>query len=400
MSIIEQLVEGQVAPLVLELGPQSAMVVLDVRSAEVLAVVGSYEGVAHGLNRATNARRQPGSTFKALTYSYGLHSKQYTAASVFEVKHRGHGVPLEGLPIISLRESLAHSNNEVAVEVFKRLGPTAVVNWAKQFGIESKLEPDLSLALGAYEVTPMEMAGAYATFARGGVWTAPRMIREIEFPDGESGPQPSVRDDVEVLSSEESYLTTSLLQSVISRGTGSAALSLRRPLAGKTGTTNQSKDAWFIGYSPELLCAVWVGYDDAKPLGKSESGAKTAQPAWIEFMQKAHEGRPVTDFPRPGGLISVAVDPASGLLARDGENSVEELFIVGTEPTELSPLVEEEIDEDGVTSPDDPRTAGVSAENSAQEEGEGMPEVKAPEPLIPASEDEENGSGEAASEAP
>jgi penicillin-binding protein 1A len=131
----------------------------------------------------------------------------------------------------------------------------------------------------------------------------------------------------------EAYLTTSLLASVIDHGTGASARSVGRPLAGKTGTSNQAKDGWFIGYSTDIVCATWTGYDDARSLGAREAGATAALPAWIAFMKAAHDGKPPTEFPRPAGVITARIDPATGLLAYEGEqDAMEEAFLDGTVP--------------------------------------------------------------------
>jgi penicillin-binding protein 1A len=135
----------------------------------------------------------------------------------------------------------------------------------------------------------------------------------------------------------EAYMTTSLLTSVIDHGTGAAARSLGRPVAGKTGTSNQAKDAWFVGYSTDIACATWTGFDDGRPLGAREAGATAALPAWVSFMRAAHEKRPATEFPRPAGIVSVRIDPKTGLRAYEGEeDAIDEFFLQGTEPQETS----------------------------------------------------------------
>lgn len=327
-------------PLRLELGPEGALVALDVRSREVVALVGSYEGVQGGLDRATQTRRQPGSAFKPVLFSYALHTRRVTPATQFAVKQRRQGVSKEGPLTISLRDAVAHSNNEVATTVMRDVGPAGVVDWARALGIESKLEPDLSLALGSYELSVLELANAFTTLANGGHAGAPRLVSRIQRPGGELVSLPPRAPERSVLGSDVAYLTTSLLESVVERGTGRAARALGRAAAGKTGTTNDAKDAWFVGYTPEFVAAVWIGYDDALPLGPTESGAKTALPAWIDFMKAAHEGRPKTDFAKPSGVLSVAIDPATGLLPPPGlEETVTEEFLAGTEPTEASPVV-------------------------------------------------------------
>ena len=331
-------------PLRLELGPESAAVVLDVRTRQVLALAGNYEGAAGGLDRATQSRRQPGSTFKPILYSYAIHARRYTPATLVEVQPTifpGNYKPANyegwtGTDPLRLREVLANSVNVGAVHVLEDVGPASVVDWAKALGITSTLKPDLSLALGSYEVHPMELVGAYATFAAGGMYEEPRIVTRIVGPDGKDVELKALPPPRRVLDPAEAYITTSLLQSVIDHGTGAKAKVLARPIAGKTGTSNDSKDTWFSGYSTEIAGVVWVGYDDNKPLGNGESGASTALPAWIAIMKAAHENKPRAEFPRPPGVITVPIDPKTGKRAASEEGAVDEVFLEGTEPTEVA----------------------------------------------------------------
>ncbi len=333
----EQPEPGYKPPLRLELGAEGALVALDAGSRDVLALVGSFEALSGGLDRATQSKRQPGSTFKPILYSYALGARRVTPATVFDLA-RAPGVrsgpdELPEAKPVRLREGVAKSLNPVAQRVLLDVGPQPVVRWAHELGISSKLGADLSLALGAYEVSPMEMAGAYATFAAGGVYETPRVITKIVAPDGGELPLPK-RERRVVMDPAVAYLTTSVLGSVIDHGTGARGREVGRPVAGKTGTTNQAKDAWFIGYSPDVVCAVWTGYDDPRPLGGGrEAGATAALPAWIQFMKAAHERKPAVDFPRPPGLSMVRIDPVSGLRAWEGQpDAIDELFLAGTEP--------------------------------------------------------------------
>jgi len=339
----EKVHKGKI-PLRVELGPESAFVALDVRSRDVLALVGSYEGQAGTLDRATQARRQPGSTFKPVVYSYALSSRRFTPASLVDVNPAPFGPykptnyeGYQGKDPLRLREALANSVNVVAVRVLEDVGPANVVEWGKAMGIKSTLKPDLSLALGSYEVEPMELLGVYATFAAGGVYDEPRVITKIVGPDGkeiELRPPPPPR---RVLDADVAYLATSLMTSVVDHGTAARAKVLGRPLAGKTGTSNEAKDTWFAGFSTDVAAVVWVGYDDSKSLGGSEAGGVTALPAWISFMKAAHEGKPKSDFPRPGGIVEAKIDTHSGKLAYPGDTDVmTEVFLAGTEPTEIS----------------------------------------------------------------
>ena len=335
---------GVKVPLRLELGPESAMVALDVRSREVLALVGNYEAASGALDRATQAHRQPGSSFKPFVYSYALYSRRFTPATMLETSpgtltgyRPSNFEDTEGVQPVRLREALAHSVNVAAVHVIQEVGPGNVVTWANALGIESKLGADLSLALGSYEVTPYEMAAAYATFASGGVYEAPVLVTRITGPDGAAIALPPRPPSRRAMGEAEAYLMTSLLASVVDHGTGAAAKNLGRPVAGKTGTSNQAKDTWFIGYSTDIVCATWTGFDDARPLGGREQGATTALPAWISFMRAAHEKRAATEFPRPPGIVTVRIDPKTGLRAYDGEDdAIDEVFLQGTEPQEVS----------------------------------------------------------------
>lgn len=333
------------APLRIESGPEGAMVAIDVRTREIVALVGSYEAATGSLDRATQARRQPGSTFKPIVYSYALHARHFTPASLIDPKsdtfpggyHPANYEGYAGTDLMRLREALAMSVNVAAVRVLLDVGPANVVQWAQSLGIESPMKPDLSLALGSYEVEPLEIAGAYATFAAGGVYEEPHLVTKITGPDGkelELKPRPPPR---RVLDEAEAYVTTSMLTSVVDHGTAARAKWLGRPLAGKTGTSNASKDTWFAGYSPEMCTVVWIGFDDGKSLGAGETGASVALPAWMDFTKVAHEHHPVTDFPRPAGVVTVRIDRKTGKLPSDDDtDTMDEVFLAGTEPTDVA----------------------------------------------------------------
>jgi penicillin-binding protein 1A len=332
-------------PLRLELGPEGAAVAIDVRTREILAIVGSYEGSAGTLDRATQARRQPGSTFKPIVYSYAIHSRRFTAATlmdptpdVFEGGYRPTNFEgWQGHDPLRLREALANSVNVVAVKVLRDIGPANVVSWAQALGIESAMKPDLSLALGSYEVRPIDLAGAYTTFAAGGVYEEPQLIIRIVGPDGKDLPLPVRVPSRRVLDEAEAYVVTSLLTSVIDHGTAVRAKALGRPLAGKTGTSNGPKDTWFAGYSTDVAAVTWVGYDDGRVLGGAEQGAVTALPAWMTLMKAAHEGKPRTDFPRPDGVVTVSIDSRTGELPySDDPDVIDEIFLAGTEPSQTA----------------------------------------------------------------
>jgi penicillin-binding protein 1A len=346
-------------PLRLESGPEGALVAVDVRTRQILALVGNYEAAQGGLDRASTSRRQPGSTFKPIVYSYAIHSRRYTPATLVDVNPEtfaGGYKPSNyegwtGHDPLRLREALANSVNVVAVRVLDDVGPGNVVPWAQSLGITSPLKPDLSLALGSYEVSPMDLCAAYSTFAAGGMYEPPRVITRIVGPDGKDVELKPLAPPHRVMDEAEAYVVTSMLTSVVDHGTGAKARELKRPLAGKTGTSNQSKDTWFAGYSTETAACTWVGYDDGRPLGGAETGGGTALPAWIAFMRAAHEHKPPSEFPRAAGVVTASIDKHSGKLAYpDDPDAIDEVFLAGTEPTEVSePYVPDAGTEDATT---------------------------------------------------
>ncbi len=325
-------------------GPQGAAIVLDPRERDVLALVGSYEG-GTGFDRALQAVRQPGSTFKPFVFALGLRQRRLTPATVMldapVVYDRWRPQNYEtwnNEGPVRLRVALAQSINLVAVRAIEELGPEPTAAFARELGIESELEPSLALALGASGVRPIELVNAYATFAAGGRFDAPRFLTRVVGPDGREVPLPRRPPPRDALDPAEAYLVTSLLQSVTtSGGTAERAVRLGRPTAGKTGTSNEARDAWFVGYTPSVVAGVWVGYDDRRSLGRRESGGRTALPIWIEVIRAAEGERAALEFPRPAGVVSARVDPASGLLAHpDQTDAIEELFLEGTVPTETA----------------------------------------------------------------
>lgn len=339
------------ATMRLELGPQAALVAIDPVTREVRALVGGYEPIAGMFDRATRAVRQPGSAFKPFLYSYALSSRRYTLASTVDPNpacfgnwcpheahaHAGSEDVVE--PPMRLREALAFSRNMVAARVVMDLGPQALADHAARLGIASPLEAVPSLALGTSGVTPMELTNAYATWAAAGRWAPPVLITRIVAPGGKEIPLPARESPRQVLTPEEAYLVTSMMTSVVDHGTGQRARVLRRPVAGKTGTSNDARDAWFVGYTPDIVVGVWVGFDDRKPLGRGEEGARSALPIWVRFMRSYVEAYrpPAIDFPRPAGVVSVRIDPVTGLLARpDQTDAMEEVFLAGTEPRQVA----------------------------------------------------------------
>ncbi len=327
----------------LELGPEGAVVIIDPRTRDVMALVGGYT-TEHGFDRARLAQRQPGSTFKPFVYGVALRSRRYTAASIVI---DAPGVYDQWQPQnyetwsfqgqMRLRDALAQSVNQVAVRLIEDVTPPEVVSFASALGITSPLDPSLALALGASEVRPIELANAYTTLAAGGRWEPYRVITRIEGPDGDVA-LPAREDGRDVLTPAEAYVLTSMMTSVVTSGTAQAAQRIGRPAAGKTGTSNEARDAWFAGFTPDMVAVVWVGFDDHRSLGRRESGARTALPIWVDAMRAATSGRPAVAFPVPEGVTTLRIDPRTGLLARpDQTDAIDEVFLIGTEPTELAP---------------------------------------------------------------
>lgn len=362
---VEEAPQGGRILLSLEQEPeaQGALVAIDPGNGRVKALVGGYDFQQSQFNRAVQARRQPGSAIKPLIYAAAL-DKGYTPASVIldtpvvYTAKAADGSETAWAPrnssgsfsgANSLRQALTYSNNIVTVKILENIGVGYATSYIRKLGIESPLGKDLTLALGSSTVTPMELATAYTVFASGGIRYTPIYITKIvdrdgrvlesidagDFRKGRSKDQKVIRQASErVISPETSYLITNLMESVVQEGTGQRARALGRPVAGKTGTTNDQRDAWFAGYIPQLVAVSWVGYDQERSLGRGESGGRAAAPAWVSFMQDAARQSSAKPFPVPDGIEFHAIDPATGLLAP--EESLEasiEAFAPGTAPT-------------------------------------------------------------------
>jgi penicillin-binding protein 1A len=330
--------------------PEAAFVAIDPQSRRVLALVGGSDFETTKFDRAVQAHRQPGSAFKPIVYAAALDSGKVTLANVMldtpelvrDPKtgvvwkpENDEGEAFEGP--ISLRQALAESKNTVAVKLILAVGPDPVIELAHRLGIVSDLPRTPTLGLGAGEVSLLELVNAYATFDDQGRMSSPLLVlRALDrrgqiLEDHQAGGQ-------QVLRPEVAYLITDLLQSVITdeRGTGRRARDLPGPLAGKTGTPSDSRDAWFIGYSRDLVAGTWVGFDDHRPLGK-EQGATAALPLWMAFMEKALKLRPPSAFLVPPQVVFARIDSATGKLAPVNDTEARsEPFLPGTAPTEIA----------------------------------------------------------------
>lgn len=319
-------------------GPEGAVVIIDPRTRRVLAMAGGYDQDVGDFNRVLRARRQPGSTFKPLVYAAAIETGKYTAASIINDAPEVYDLwkpqnyktnAFEGK--VRLRYALAKSINTVSIRVLHDVGAPSVVELARGMGISSKLPAELSLALGSGEVTPLELTNAFATLAAGGTYTPPQLVKEI---DGEAVAAP---EGVSVLSPQTAYVVVDMMTSVVQGGTASKAKKLGITVAGKTGTSNDARDAWFIGISPSYVVGVWVGFDDNRPLGRKESGGSTALPVYVELMQAIGKKERGRAFAMPEGVSRILVDKATGLLAAEGvadDTVYREVFVTGTEPTE------------------------------------------------------------------
>ena len=331
--------------LALEQAPkvEGALVSIDPRSGEVLALCGGYDFFRSQFNRATQALRQPGSAFKPIVYSAAL-DNGFTAASIVLdapiVYQDGSGQMwkpenFEGIfygPTL-FRTALVKSRNLVTIRVAQQVGINKVVERGKALGLTGIMEPNLSLALGSGQFTPLNLCQAYTAFPRGGTSIKPRLIESVTSPWGEQLFL-ATEEVTEAMPAETAYIVSNLLQEAVQDGTGARAKVLGRPVAGKTGTTNDEQDAWFMGFSPYLLTGVWVGYDQIKPMGKFETGARAALPIWLAYRTKVEPNYPIEDFQVPPGIVMARVDARSGRLAGPGTSEAYMLpFVNGTEPT-------------------------------------------------------------------
>jgi penicillin-binding protein 1A len=325
---------------------QGAIIAIEPSTGYIRAMVGGYDFNKSEFNRAVFARRQAGSAFKPIIYAAAM-DYGYTPASIildapvtYPSEQLGEWEPTnyDGKyhGPTRLREALAYSRNIVTIKLLEEIGVEKVIKFARLLGIKGPFPHNLTLALGSLSVSPLELTLAFCVFAQEGVRITPIAIKYITDSDGDiiENNEPT---GVRVISPQTAFLATSMLEEVIHNGTGWRAKALKRPVAGKTGTTNEYKDAWFIGYTPELAAGVWVGFDDMRTLGEEETGSKAAAPIWVSFMKKALMGIPLsTPFHIPNGIVTAVIDPLTGLLATDETDKMVEFFKEGTVPKEYS----------------------------------------------------------------
>lgn len=328
---------------------QGALISLDPATGDVLAAVGGVNFAKSNYDRAFVARRQPGSTIKPLIYAAAL-EVGITADSVWDdtpvAYNRGNNhtwkpfnYGREKYGALTLRQALAYSNNVITVKLLDTIGVPYFTGFARNAGLPLRANNDLSLALGTEDVTLHDLVSAYTPLANGGIKSEPRTIVRIFDKKHRSWTDnpPAVTP---VLSPAAAYITTQMLKDAMVYGTAKSLKSFNRkhPSAGKTGTTDDYRDAWFIGYTPRLLTGVWVGYDKPRPGGRGFTGGVVAAPIWKQFMEPALASGPATDFPQPATVVTVSVDPATGALATpDCPEKRDELYIEGTQPTVYCP---------------------------------------------------------------
>ncbi|PIP70015.1 MAG: penicillin-binding protein [Nitrospirae bacterium CG_4_10_14_3_um_filter_44_29] len=340
--------KGKEAVLALEQEPEveGAVAAIEQRTGFIRTIIGGYDYTKSGFNRAIHAKRQPGSAFKPIIYAAAM-DNGFTPASIINdepVTYKG-GPKGDWTPEnydhkhygpTRLREALTYSRNVITVKLVEAIGVDKVIGFARSIGFTGDMPYNLSIALGSISVTPLELASGYAVFANGGIKIRPAAVKYIADSKGKIL-ESNEPEGTEVISRQTAFLITSMMQDVINHGTGWRIKALGRPAAGKTGTTNDYRDAWFVGYTTGITTAVWVGFDDVRPLGSQETGARAASPIWLNFMKSASNTAEFSDFSAPEGIVIYPIDPLTGLLSKEETaSSLKEYFKDGTQPTQFS----------------------------------------------------------------
>ncbi len=335
---------------------QGAVASIEPSTGYIRAIVGGYDFSKSEFNRAVYAERQAGSAFKPIIFAAAI-EHGFTPASIiidepliYESKKYGDWEPenydQKYHGATRLREALIHSKNIVTVKLLEEVGVEKVTKFARDIGITSSLPQNLTLALGSLSISPLDITSAFCVFAQNGLRTEPIAIKYIL--DRDSNVLENTRPQrIKAISPQSAYLTTSMLEDVVKKGTGWRAKALKRPVAGKTGTTNEYVDAWFIGYTAELATSVWVGYDNVRTLGDEETGSRAAAPIWVSFMKNAlaeispfdsrnAAAKDKKNFVVPDRIVTAVIDPLTGLLATNESKKMVEFFNEGSVPTVYS----------------------------------------------------------------
>jgi penicillin-binding protein 1A len=298
-------------------GAQGALIAIDNSTGAIKAMVGGRDFNLSKFDRATQALRQVGSSFKPYVYTADIDQGAnpddtiLDAPTTFETAsgpYTPHNYDEKFEGVITLRRALAQSRNIPALKIADRLGIRIVIDYAHRFGITSNIPPYLPVALGSAEVTLIEQTAAFSVFPNDGVRLNPRYLTRVTDYEGRVLEE-NFADVKDVVASRTARIMTSMLEGVVQFGTARSATSLKLPLAGKTGTTNDFTDAWFVGFSPTTTCGVWIGFDEKKSLGVKETGARAALPIWIDFMKSALAGKEPGQFPPPPPPAPSAVSP-------------------------------------------------------------------------------------------
>ena len=348
-------------PVAFDPGPQVGLVSIDPETRHVLSLVGGYKFAHNQYNHATQMKRQTGSTFKPFVYGAALESGSQKGGAITPATIYLDSPAVFRMPggkkwsprnsdeswrgPIRLREGLGASRNVVAVRVLEDVGIGAASEFAKRMGIQSNIVDNHTMVMGSSEFTPLELVNAYATIASGGVYAEPQFIKKVVTRRGETDVYRT--DKRRVLAPDVAFLLTDLMTSVVEGyvdsegrqrgGTAHSLSALTQTVAGKTGTTNDTRDAWFVGFTPQLATGVWVGFDDNRSLGPKEYGGRVAGPIWLDYMKSVLGDKEPHDFKRPkSGIVEARIDPATGKLVR-GDKGIKELFLAGSTPTQYAP---------------------------------------------------------------
>ncbi|MFZ3044524.1 MAG: PBP1A family penicillin-binding protein, partial [Desulfatirhabdiaceae bacterium] len=326
---------------------QSAILCVETGTGQVKSMVGGRDFRDSQFNRAIQSRRQPGSAFKPLIYAAAI-DRGYTPATIMldspiefqddetdpVWKPRNYDRKFYGR--VLFRHALEKSLNVVTVKILQDIGVDYAINYAKKMGISSPIEKNLSISLGSSGVSLLEMVTAYSVFANQGELIQPVFITRIEDRNGKVLEENAIQKE-SVMDKRTAYIMTSLLEGVVKNGTGRRVLALNRPVAGKTGTTSNLNDAWFIGFTPQYVTGVWIGFDDENSLGKGETGSAAAIPIWLGYMKRILADKPATIFPVPDGIVFVKIDSDTGMLkGPDSTHVIFECFKEGTAPVTVA----------------------------------------------------------------
>lgn len=337
---------------------QGALLCMEVKTGAITAMVGGRDFKKSEFNRATQSRRQPGSAFKPFIYTAAFDKGMTPSTRILDApivyadraspdgfwKPRNFDGKFNGPT--TLRNALVQSRNIITIKLLQAIGVDYAAAYATNMGITSPLSRNLSLALGTSGVTLQEMVRAYGVLANQGQRVVPFFIRKIVDRTGHIFEEAQVKSE-EVIDPRIAFVTSYIMQDVVESGTGRRVKSIDRPVAGKTGTTDDTRDAWFIGFTPSLVTGVWVGFDQESSLGREEVGGRAAAPVWLYFMEKALQGRAKEVFPVPDGIVFIKVDPHTGIPAtRSTHDAIFESFLEGTTGTPAVPIEIKEMQEE------------------------------------------------------